>query len=154
MSENQYIFMNDALRAMINWQRDVNRPQGWYWDIYTEVPYEESRPGNKFYPRNKIGALMEFFEEAKVSGGDEDMNNFITVRYGDGDAATKEIYAISEDFTGYQLGDNLEGEEQHLDNRLFRLLLKTMDSPDFNRMSNSAYDTTHLFKNKILESLK
>ncbi len=147
--------MKDALRAMINWQRDVNRPQGWFWDIYTEVAYEESRPGNKFYPRNKIGALMEFFEEAKVSGHDDDDNpNFITVRYGDGDAATLETYEISEDFTGYQLGDNLEGEEQHLDNRLFRLLLKTMDNPDFKRMSDGSYDTTHLFKNKILESLK
>ncbi len=147
--------MQDALRAMINWQRDVNRPQGWFWDIYTTVPYEESRPAGKFYPRNKIGALMEFFAEALVENDDDELNNFITVQYVSVDNVRVETYDISEeDFTGFQLGDNLEGEEQHLDNRLFRLLLKTLDNPDFHAMSNHAYDVTFLFKNKILESLK
>lgn len=156
--------MSDALRAMINWQRDVNRPQGWYWDLAQHIPYENTRTLGRFWPGNIDVALQAFFQMCPCGEGTDDEGEpqytEIVAKYNNG---VKETYTVSEGDTGLTerhntvSGTTLEDgikNNNYTDSRLYRLLKKAMENPDFISFTTNNYDELVLTRIDVAERLK
>lgn len=152
--------MSDALRAMINWQRDVNRPQGWYWDLAQHIPYENTRTLGRFWPGNIDVALQEFFQMCPCAEGTDDAGEpqytEIVAKYNNG---VKETYTVSEGDAGLRERMNLNTLDEGIknnnfnDSRLYRLMKKAMENPDFISFTANNYDELVLTRIDVAERL-
>jgi hypothetical protein len=164
--------MGDALKAMINWQRDTNRPQGWYWDLTQHIPYENTRTLGRFWPGNIEVALQAFFQSCRCDEGTntvtDDTGTTSEIKYTNITASfnngVTEKYPVSEEDSGltkdengkvstnYTLDEGIKNNNYN-DSRLYRLLKKAMENPDFISFTTDNYDELFLTKIDVAERL-
>ena len=165
--------MGDALRAMINWQRDTNRPQGWYWDLSLYIPYENTRTLGRFWPENIEGVLQAFFQNCRCEEGTKAVNDDIRgtimeIKYteiiAEYNNGLTETYTVSEEDSGLTEDENGQFSFNHSldegiknnnynDSRLYRLLKKALENPDFIAFTTDNYDQLVLTKIDVAERL-
>ena len=137
----QYMIMSDALRAMINWQRDSNRPQGFFWEVGVQIPYEGTNIYGRYWPQHYQQALEKFLSNCREPDNDEDNDNIVTVYYRNRDT---EQYVLP-------IWSEVAQKEK---DRIRILLSKAMQDPDFRYLENNQYDEWYVIKFWVTENLE
>lgn len=137
------MIMENPLQAMINWQRDSNRPQGFFWEVGVHIPYEGTNIYGRYWPQNYQQALEQFLSNCREYNEE---HSVVTVYYHNRDA---EKYMLP-DMKGKEFAE-LETEAAA---RIRRLLSKAMQDPDFRYLENNQYDEWFVNKFRITDNLE